>query len=84
MHRLESMLTAGRQILSFDPSGDGRAAEVFGDLTKARRVSVVVPGVDTNLSTFERTARANTGARRHGAAPSTPPSGRRPRRPVLP
>ncbi|MFJ6750539.1 MULTISPECIES: alpha/beta hydrolase [unclassified Streptomyces] len=60
MHRLESMLTDGRQILSFDPSGDGRAAEVFGNLTKARRVSVVVPGVDTNLSTFERTARANT------------------------
>jgi hypothetical protein len=60
MHRFESMLTGGRQILAFDPSGDGRAAEVFGNLTKARRVSVVVPGVDTNLSTFERTARATT------------------------
>ncbi|MEU9113077.1 alpha/beta hydrolase [Streptomyces sp. NPDC048483] len=60
MHRLESMMSRGRQILAFDPAGDGRAAEVFGNLAKARRVSVVVPGVDTNLSTFERTAKALT------------------------
>ncbi|MFE6688223.1 alpha/beta hydrolase [Streptomyces sp. NPDC057743] len=58
MHRMESLMSPGRQILAFDPAGDGRAAEVFGDLTTADRVSVVVPGVDTNLSTFERTARA--------------------------
>ncbi|MER5930757.1 alpha/beta hydrolase [Streptomyces sp. NPDC002054] len=57
VHRFGSMLTAGRQILAFDPTGGGRAAEVFGDLDRARRVSVVVPGVDTNLLTFERTAR---------------------------
>ncbi|MFI9046309.1 alpha/beta hydrolase [Streptomyces sp. NPDC053427] len=60
MHRLESMMSRDRQILAFDPAGDGRAAEVFGNLTTARRVSVVVPGVDTNLSTFERTAKALT------------------------
>ncbi|MFB6441924.1 alpha/beta hydrolase [Streptomyces sp. NPDC056411] len=60
MHRLESLMTPGRQILAFDPANGGRAAEVFGDLPAADRVSVVVPGVDTNLSTFERTARANT------------------------
>ncbi|MFI9355656.1 alpha/beta hydrolase [Streptomyces lydicus] len=60
MHRLESMMAPGRQILAFDPAGGGRAAEVFGDLSAAKRVSVVVPGVDTNLSTFERTARATT------------------------
>ncbi|MEV0373210.1 alpha/beta hydrolase [Streptomyces sp. NPDC050636] len=58
MHRFESMMSRGRQILAFDPASGGRAAEVFGNLGKARRVSVVVPGVDTNLSTFERTARA--------------------------
>ncbi|MER6999714.1 alpha/beta hydrolase [Streptomyces sp. NPDC000410] len=57
MHRFESMLRAGRQILAFDPSGKGRAAEVFGDLDRARRVSVIVPGVDTHLLTFERTER---------------------------
>ncbi|MGP8302100.1 alpha/beta hydrolase [Streptomyces inhibens] len=60
MHRLESMMSPGRQILAFDPAGGGRAAEVFGNLPAADRVSVVVPGVDTNLSTFERTARATT------------------------
>jgi hypothetical protein len=60
MDRFESMLTEGRQILSFDPTGPGRAAEVFGDLSRARQVSVVVPGVDTNLVNFERTERVYT------------------------
>nr|WP_206324024.1 alpha/beta hydrolase [Streptomyces sp. HNM0574] len=58
MHRFESMLKPGRQILAFDPTGRGRAAEVFGDLDKAQRVSVVVPGVDTELLTFEKSKRA--------------------------
>jgi len=56
-HRVErfgSMLRPGRQILAFDPTGRGHAAEVFGDLDRARRVSVVVPGVDTELLTFEK------------------------------
>ncbi|MGX9226893.1 alpha/beta hydrolase [Streptomyces albus] len=57
MHRFASMLRPGRQILSFDPTGRGHAAEVFGDLEHARRVSVVVPGVDTELLTFEKSAR---------------------------
>ncbi|MFF9274123.1 alpha/beta hydrolase [Streptomyces griseosporeus] len=57
MHRYESMMSAGRQILAFDPEGSGRAAEVFGDLGTAERVSVIVPGVDTDLLTFQRTAR---------------------------
>ncbi|MDJ1130630.1 alpha/beta hydrolase [Streptomyces iconiensis] len=57
MHRFESMLQPGRQILAFDPTGRGRAAEVFGDLDQAQRVSVVVPGVDTDLLTFERSSR---------------------------
>ncbi|MEU3710312.1 alpha/beta hydrolase [Streptomyces catenulae] len=60
MHRFESMAAKGRQILAFDPAGGGRAAEVFGDLDTARRVSVVVPGVDTNLTNFERTTRATS------------------------
>ncbi|GHF70806.1 alpha/beta hydrolase [Streptomyces griseosporeus] len=57
MHRYESMMSAGRQILAFDPEGSGRAAEVFGDLGAAERVSVIVPGVDTDLLTFQRTTR---------------------------
>lgn len=56
-HRFASLAEPGRQILAFDPTGTGLAAEVFGDLDRARRVSVIVPGVDTDLLTFERTQR---------------------------
>ncbi|WP_438873717.1 alpha/beta hydrolase, partial [Streptomyces alkaliterrae] len=56
MNRFRSMSKPGRQILAFDPTGRGRAAEVFGDLRRADRVVVVVPGVDTDLLTFQRTA----------------------------
>ncbi|MGW0991922.1 alpha/beta hydrolase [Streptomyces sp. NPDC002523] len=57
MHRYEALLQPGRQILAFDPADSGRVAEVFGNLTRAERISVVVPGVDTNLLTFQRTNR---------------------------
>ncbi|MCX4543727.1 alpha/beta hydrolase family protein [Streptomyces sp. NBC_01565] len=59
-HRFASLAQPGRQILAFDPTGGGLVAEVFGDLDRARRVSVVVPGVDTDLLTFERTQRRLT------------------------
>ncbi|MFI6942957.1 alpha/beta hydrolase [Streptomyces sp. NPDC050418] len=54
-NRFESLLRPGRDILAFDPSGRGRVAEVLGDLEKAERISVVVPGVDTDLLTFQKT-----------------------------
>ncbi|MGW0334797.1 alpha/beta hydrolase [Streptomyces sp. NPDC003011] len=57
MHRYEALMAEGRHILAFDPGGTGRVAEVFGDLSTAQRVSVVVPGVDTDLLTFQRTSR---------------------------
>ncbi|MFE6482362.1 alpha/beta hydrolase [Streptomyces sp. NPDC057757] len=57
MHRYEDLLEKGREILAFDPRGGGRIAEVFGDLDTAERVSVVVPGVDTDLLTFQRTSK---------------------------
>ncbi|MEV6398386.1 alpha/beta hydrolase [Streptomyces sp. NPDC051907] len=57
MHRFEALMSPERKILAFDPSGSGKVAEVFGDLDSAERVSVVVPGVDTNLLTFQRTSR---------------------------
>jgi len=41
-----------RHFLLFDPEGDGRAAEVFGDLTSARHVAVVVPGMNNDLDNF--------------------------------
>ncbi|GHA68037.1 alpha/beta hydrolase [Streptomyces termitum] len=53
--RLASLLAPGRHVLAFDPTGTGRVAEVLGDLDRARRVTVVVPGVDTNLLTFQKT-----------------------------
>ncbi|MFF8829377.1 alpha/beta hydrolase [Streptomyces sp. NPDC015131] len=59
-HRFASLMGKGRQILAFDPSGKGRVAEVFGDLDRARHVSVIVPGVDTTLLTFQKTARKYT------------------------
>jgi hypothetical protein len=52
--RYDSLLSGHRQILTFDPTGAGRVAEVFGDLATAARVSVVVPGVDTDMLHFER------------------------------
>ncbi|MFJ2557017.1 MULTISPECIES: alpha/beta hydrolase [unclassified Streptomyces] len=44
----------GRRILAFDPRGRGQVAEVYGDLTAARHVSVVVPGSDIDAGTFDR------------------------------
>ncbi|MFB7998015.1 alpha/beta hydrolase [Streptomyces sp. NPDC056002] len=57
MNRYASLMRPDRKILAFDPLGTGRVAEVFGDLDKAQRISVVIPGVDTNLLTFQRTFR---------------------------
>ncbi|WP_395571574.1 alpha/beta hydrolase [Streptomyces sp. BK79] len=59
-HRYDSLLDPDRRILAFDPAGSGKIAEVFGDLTRAERVSVVVPGVDTELLTFQRSHRKYT------------------------
>ncbi|WP_055698853.1 alpha/beta hydrolase [Streptomyces silaceus] len=52
--RYDELLAPGRQILAFDPRGRGQVAEVFGDVTKAQHVSVVVPGSDIDLSNFDR------------------------------
>lgn len=80
MHRFDSLLDDGRQILAFDPSDTGRVAEVFGDLDHAQRISVIIPGVDTNVLTFEKSSRANTApvgmaeslyAAEHTASPGT-------------
>jgi pimeloyl-ACP methyl ester carboxylesterase len=45
---------AGRSFLAFDPRGDGQAIEVLGDLSTAERIVVLVPGVGTRLSDFDR------------------------------
>jgi pimeloyl-ACP methyl ester carboxylesterase len=41
-----------RQILLFDPSGDGRVVEVFGDLDPATHLAVVVPGMANSIENF--------------------------------
>lgn len=55
--RYGSLLAPRRQILAFDPAGAGRVAEVLGDLTTAARIAVVVPGVGSDVLTFERDTR---------------------------
>ncbi|MFC8032613.1 alpha/beta hydrolase [Streptomyces griseoincarnatus] len=60
LDRIESLMRPERRILAFNPAGTGRVAEVFGDLRHAERVSVVVPGVDTDLLTFQRSERRHT------------------------
>jgi hypothetical protein len=44
----------GRQFLVYDPRGDGRAVEVIGDLARAERIAILVPGTDTTLRDFDR------------------------------
>ncbi|MBJ6646303.1 hypothetical protein DD630_10155 [Streptomyces sp. BSE7F] len=60
LDRIEALMRPERHILAFNPAGTGRVAEVFGDLRHAERVSVVVPGVDTDLLTFQRSERRHT------------------------
>jgi pimeloyl-ACP methyl ester carboxylesterase len=49
---LELWLAEDRQILLFDPAGDGRVAEVFGDLESAGNIGVVVPGITNDRKNF--------------------------------
>ncbi|WP_329165695.1 alpha/beta hydrolase family protein [Streptomyces sp. NBC_01267] len=78
--RYTALLQPGRQILAFDPTGTGRVAEVIGDLPRARHISIVVPGVDTNLLTFQKSKNPYTApvgmatslyAAEHSAAPGS-------------
>jgi Alpha/beta hydrolase len=43
---------APRQVLFFNPNGQGVAAMVIGNLATANRVAILVPGSDTTLATF--------------------------------
>jgi pimeloyl-ACP methyl ester carboxylesterase len=46
-------LADDRQIMLFDPTGDGRIAEVFGDLRTADDIAVVVPGIGNDLRSYD-------------------------------
>ncbi|MFC5181586.1 alpha/beta hydrolase [Actinomadura harenae] len=60
---LARFLSPGRSFLSFDARGSGRAVEVLGDLARADRVAVVVPGADGLLTNFDSWKWAGGGAR---------------------
>ncbi|GAB7029192.1 alpha/beta hydrolase [Streptomyces sp. NPDC021749] len=51
---LRAMASPGRQFLAFDGRDGGRTVEVFGDLARAGRIAVLVPGSDTGLDTYGR------------------------------
>lgn len=55
LHR--SFLRPGRQIIDWDPHGDGRLVEVFGDLETAGHVAVVVPGIANTIRNFDEVHR---------------------------
>jgi len=51
---LDALASPTRQFLSFDGRDGGRVVEVFGDLCRAERIAVLVPGADTNLDSYQR------------------------------
>ncbi|MFI1255213.1 alpha/beta hydrolase [Streptomyces netropsis] len=51
---LRAMTEPTRHFLSFDGRDGGRTTEVLGDLSRAERIAVLVPGSDTNLDTYGR------------------------------
>ncbi len=53
---LEGWLRSERTFVWFDPSGDGQIVEVVGDLEVATGIGVFVPGIGSELATFEAVA----------------------------
>jgi hypothetical protein len=51
----------GRQFLDFNSRGPGLAVEVVGNLARATRVAIIVPGSDTSLTTFDSRGAASPG-----------------------
>ncbi|WFB06025.1 alpha/beta hydrolase family protein [Streptomyces sp. LX-29] len=51
---LRAMADPGRRFLFFDGRDGGRGVEVFGDLSSAVRIAVLVPGSDTSLDRYWR------------------------------
>ncbi|MFI0407873.1 alpha/beta hydrolase [Actinomadura sp. 3N508] len=74
---LTALLATGhRRFLVFDPRGRGRIVEVIGDLRRADRIAVVVPGADNSLTNYDSPKFAGGGSRAlyrqaRAAAPGT-------------
>ncbi|MEU1213740.1 alpha/beta hydrolase [Streptomyces sp. NPDC005790] len=54
---LTGMAAPGRTFLMFDGRDGGRSAEVFGDLSGAERIAVLVPGAGVDLDHYGRLRR---------------------------
>ncbi|MFE7752312.1 alpha/beta hydrolase [Streptomyces sp. NPDC057428] len=54
---LADMAGPGRSFLMFDGRDGGRGAEVLGDLSRAERVAVLVPGAGVDLDHYARVRR---------------------------
>ncbi|MGH3924103.1 MAG: alpha/beta hydrolase, partial [Pseudonocardiaceae bacterium] len=63
-----------RQFLLFDNTGDGRVAEVLGDLANANNVAFVIPGITNTLDNFDKHAAADSRALRDEISRRAPPS----------
>jgi len=50
---LRALAQPGRQFLSFDARAEGRAVEVIGNLERAEVISILVPGADVSIDTFD-------------------------------
>ncbi|MFJ8860505.1 alpha/beta hydrolase [Streptomyces sp. NPDC102451] len=54
---LTAMARPGRTFLMFDGRDGGRGVEVLGDLSRARRIAVLVPGAGVDLDHYGRSRR---------------------------
>lgn len=53
----QDIIANNRQIIDFDPSGNGRIAELIGNITPdTKNVGVLVPGTFTNMADFNKYA----------------------------
>ena len=50
-------LGVGRRFLRIDARGHGAAVEIFGDLSRAEHIAVIVPGMTNSLHDYDRNAR---------------------------
>lgn len=74
LERLSQFLVDGvvdpeRKIILFDPTGDGRVAELFGNLDQADHIAVIVPGMGSTMDNFDA-VRGNAEAL-YGATPGS-------------
>ncbi len=50
---LDGWLASERMFVAFEPGGDGRVVELFGDVETADHLAVVVPGIGSTLDNFD-------------------------------